>query len=61
MMCYQSQPSCGGDVQVIKPPDPRIHFALVCGAKSCPPIKVCVQALMFVLPWFSCRDCLGLT
>lgn len=20
--------------------DPRIHFALVCGAKSCPPIKV---------------------
>jgi hypothetical protein len=26
--------------QVIHPPDPRIHFALVCGAKSCPPIKV---------------------
>ena len=23
----------------IDPPDPRIHFALVCGAKSCPPIK----------------------
>ncbi len=22
------------------PLDPRIHFALVCGAKSCPPIKV---------------------
>ena len=20
-------------------PEPRIHFALVCGAKSCPPIK----------------------
>ena len=20
--------------------DPRIHFALVCGAKSCPPIRV---------------------
>jgi hypothetical protein len=20
--------------------DPRIHFALVCGAKSCPPIKL---------------------
>ena len=20
--------------------DPRIHFALVCGAKSCPPIKI---------------------
>jgi hypothetical protein len=23
---------------VIAPPDPRIHFALVCGARSCPPI-----------------------
>lgn len=22
----------------IEPPDPRIHFALVCGARSCPPI-----------------------
>ena len=22
------------------PVDPRIHFALVCGAKSCPPIKM---------------------
>jgi len=27
-------------VQVVSPVDPRIHFALVCGAKSCPPIKV---------------------
>lgn len=26
--------------QVVTPLDPRIHFALVCGAKSCPPIKV---------------------
>ena len=31
-------------------PEPRIHFALVCGAKSCPPIKtysseVCVLYL----------------
>mmetsp|Transcript_28430 Transcript_28430/g.80226 ORF Transcript_28430/g.80226 Transcript_28430/m.80226 type:complete len:603 (+) Transcript_28430:121-1929(+) len=24
----------------ISPMDPRIHFALVCGAKSCPPIRV---------------------
>ena len=24
----------------VYPMDPRIHFALVCGAKSCPPIKV---------------------
>ena len=24
----------------VVPMDPRIHFALVCGAKSCPPIKV---------------------
>ncbi len=23
---------------IIDPPDPRIHFALVCGARSCPPI-----------------------
>jgi len=27
-------------VQVVQPLDPRIHFALVCGAKSCPPIRV---------------------
>ena len=26
--------------QAILPVDPRIHFALVCGAKSCPPIRV---------------------
>ena len=26
--------------QSMKQRDPRIHFALVCGAKSCPPIKV---------------------
>eukprot|EP00775_Hariotina_reticulata_P010520 gene10520-10680_t len=25
---------------VVSPMDPRIHFALVCGAKSCPPIKL---------------------
>ncbi|KAF6263701.1 hypothetical protein COO60DRAFT_1635064 [Scenedesmus sp. NREL 46B-D3] len=25
---------------VVQPLDPRIHFALVCGAKSCPPIKL---------------------
>lgn len=25
---------------VVTPVDPRIHFALVCGAKSCPPIKL---------------------
>jgi hypothetical protein len=23
---------------IVSPPDPRIHFALVCGARSCPPI-----------------------
>ena len=27
-------------LQIVDPEDPRIHFALVCGAKSCPPIKV---------------------
>jgi len=26
--------------QAVAPVDPRIHFALVCGAKSCPPIRV---------------------
>lgn len=26
------------------PCDPRIHFALVCGAKSCPPIKLYAPA-----------------
>lgn len=25
---------------MVSPVDPRIHFALVCGAKSCPPIKL---------------------
>jgi hypothetical protein len=25
---------------VVAPVDPRIHFALVCGARSCPPIKL---------------------
>jgi glutaredoxin len=25
---------------VVEPLDPRIHFALVCGAKSCPPIRM---------------------
>lgn len=27
-------------LQVVSPVDPRIHFTLVCGAKSCPPIKL---------------------
>ena len=27
-------------LQVVEKVDPRIHFALVCGAKSCPPIKL---------------------
>lgn len=25
---------------VVTPPDPRVHFALVCGASSCPPVAV---------------------
>jgi hypothetical protein len=24
---------------VVLPMDPRVHFALVCGARSCPPIR----------------------
>jgi hypothetical protein len=27
-------------LQIVCPPDARIHFALVCGATSCPPIKL---------------------
>jgi Protein of unknown function, DUF547 len=27
-------------MQAVQPMDKRIHFALVCGAKSCPPIRV---------------------
>jgi hypothetical protein len=30
----------GRAAQVVQPLDPRIHFALVCGARSCPPIRV---------------------
>uniref|UniRef100_A0A7S4DQC3 DUF547 domain-containing protein n=1 Tax=Lotharella globosa TaxID=91324 RepID=A0A7S4DQC3_9EUKA len=32
--------------QVINPPDARIHFALNCGAKSCPAIKVYTPAAL---------------
>ena len=31
-------------MQAVEPLDPRIHFALVCGAKSCPPIRVYTPA-----------------
>ena len=31
-------------VQVVSPIDPRIHFTLVCGAKSCPPIRIYTPA-----------------
>jgi len=31
-------------MQICEPLDPRIHFALVCGAKSCPPIRVYTPA-----------------
>lgn len=30
--------------KVVDPVDPRIHFALVCGAKSCPPIQLYTPA-----------------
>ncbi|XP_062506742.1 uncharacterized protein LOC134183265 [Corticium candelabrum] len=37
-VCFQlNDPRCQFSVHVV---DPRIHFALVCGAKSCPPIQV---------------------
>jgi len=26
--------------QAVEPPDPRIHFALTCGARSCPPVGI---------------------
>ena len=39
-------------------PEPLIHFALVCGAKSCPPIKTYTAAVSFFhfSPVFSCCD-----
>lgn len=37
-VCFKSEdPRCKFSVREV---DPRIHFALVCGAKSCPPIQV---------------------
>lgn len=32
------------DMQVVTPLDPRVHFTLVCGAKSCPPIRIYTPA-----------------
>lgn len=34
-------------------PEPKIHFALVCGAKSCPPIKTYTSAVRFFFITFS--------
>ena len=31
-------------LQVVSPLDPRVHFTLVCGAKSCPPIRIYTPA-----------------
>jgi uncharacterized protein DUF547 len=28
----------------VSPPDPRVHFAITCGAASCPPVGVCRAA-----------------
>lgn len=34
----------------LEQPEPLIHFALVCGAKSCPPIKTySAKVLLFIL------------
>lgn len=33
-------PAADPRVRLVLPLDPRVHFALVCGAKSCPPIRV---------------------
>ena len=38
------------NLQAIDPEDPRIHFALVCGAKSCPPIKVFSLLYIYAAP-----------
>ena len=32
----------------LEEPEPKVHFALVCGAKSCPPIKT-YEAKVFAL------------
>lgn len=34
--------------------DPRIHFALVCGAKSCPPIRIFTEGI--ILPFGFCNS-----
>ena len=37
-----SKPFSKNDLRLkiaLEQPEPKIHFALVCGAKSCPPIK----------------------
>ena len=31
----------------LEKPEPRVHFALVCGAKSCPPIKTYSSKVSF--------------
>ena len=40
VLATQQPDSCIPLGQVVESVDPRIHFALVCGAKSCPPIKL---------------------
>ena len=43
LSCLASRTFPAGDPReafVVEPVDPRIHFALVCGAKSCPPIRL---------------------
>lgn len=44
----------------VDPIDPRIHFALVCGAKSCPPIKMYTpdnlnEGLQVLISTLTCR------
>ena len=34
-------------------PEPKIHFALVCGAKSCPPIKTYTSAVIYFYIYLS--------
>ena len=37
--------SCGRLKVALAAPEPRVHFALVCGAKSCPPIRTYTAAV----------------
>ena len=55
------RPFSNGDPRLaiaLPEPEPMIHFALVCGAKSCPPIKTYTSDVMFCSIFFKKYRCL---